>query len=126
VTRPDSVDVGVLTARPAEMLAFYTEVVGLVHVASVETALGPMEVLASGSGRVKLVTSDDATGTASRHYLTFETGDLDASWQRALRGGAPPVAEPAPIRGGAGVVAMVRDPDGSLVEFIQRRASPHP
>jgi predicted enzyme related to lactoylglutathione lyase len=121
-----SVDVGIVTDRREEMVRFYTRVLELEHVTTIDSMLGPMEVLAFGCSRIKIVSPghsmpppvDGCSGGI--RYLTFETHDLDALWERVAASGVHVVAAPAPASSATGLVAMLRDPDGNLIEIVQR------
>jgi len=52
--------------------------------------------------------------------MTFETPDIESTWQRAIDAGAPVVLPLRPLPAGAGRAGTVRDPEGNLVELLQR------
>ena len=123
-------DLGIVTNNGEAMLEFYRDVVGLEFEATMKLeALGiaRMDRLRCNDSVLKLVTPvadvgpgpgggiDGATGL---RYLTITVDDVRAAVNDCEEAGAP-IAWP-PIESRPGVtIAMVEDPDGNWVEFIQ-------
>jgi len=60
---------------------------------------------------------------ALRHgygHVAFDVTDLDAAYERAVARGARPVMPPGPSPEAGVRMAFVADPEGNLVEFLQR------
>ena len=123
----NAVDVGIVSANAAEVVAFYTDVLGLEYVEAFETRVGRIHRLKFGASWVKIV---EAPGGAAPppatfadpglRYLTFETPDLDEVWQRAADRSievVAPLVEHAATGARAG---SIRDPDGNIVELLCR------
>ena len=123
-------DLGLVTNNGDAMLAFYRDVVGLEFEASIALeALGiaRMDRLRANDSVLKLVTlTADApsgpgggiTGCTGMRYFTLTVDDLAAAVADCEAAGAPVVWPPRESRPGV-TIAMVEDPDGNWVEFIQ-------
>lgn len=87
----------------------------------------PTRLLAgSGGGMIEMM-PDDGTPPVTRElfargisHLAIRVSDLDAALAR-LRGLGVEVAEPVPAAGG-GRVATFRDPEGNVVQVVERPA----
>jgi len=123
----NAVDVGILVKDIAASLAFYQDLLGLAKVQEVPLPFGTMHRLAFGDSFIKLVDPKQVpasgplglTSALGFRYLTFQVGNIDAVCAACAAAGVPfdmPKNEFMP-----GVtIAMVRDPDGNVVEFVQR------
>ena len=60
-------------------------------------------------------------GTAFGH-IAIGVPDVKAACERVRQGGGKVTREPGPVKGGTSVIAFVEAPDGSKIEFIERRA----
>ena len=124
------IDLGIVTSNGDEMLEFYRDVVGLEFEATLALeALGiaRMDRLHCGDSVLKLVTPttdvpagqgggiDRCTGL---RYLTISVDDVTAAVDDCETAGATVVWTPRESRPGV-TIAMVEDPDGNWVEFIQ-------
>ena len=129
ITKP-GLDLGIVTNNGDAMLEFYRDVVGLEFEATMKLeALGiaRMDRLRCNDSVLKLVTPtadvsagpgggiDGATGL---RYLTMAVDDVRAAVADCEEAGAPIVWPPLEARPGV-TIAMVEDPDGNWVEFIQ-------
>ena len=123
-------DLGIVTNNGDAMLEFYRDVVGLEFEATMKLeALGiaRMDRLRCNDSVLKLVTPiadvvagpgggiDGATGL---RYLTITVDDVRAAVADCEQAGAPIAWPPVESRPGV-TVAMVEDPDGNWVEFLQ-------
>jgi catechol 2,3-dioxygenase-like lactoylglutathione lyase family enzyme len=92
------------------------------------TSFGTMHRMAFGDSFVKLI--DPASppppgvpgldGALGLRYLTFPVTDIDAVCEACRRAGVRFDVEKTEFMPGV-TIAMVRDPDGNVVEFVQRR-----
>ena len=123
-------DVGLVTTNGDTMLAFYRDVVGLEFEATMALeALGiaRMDRLRCNDSTLKLVTpttdvpdgpGGGIAGCTGMRYLTISVDDVDAAVAACEAAGAPVVWPRQEGRPGV-VIAMVEDPDGNWLEFIQ-------
>ncbi len=123
-------DLGIVTNNGDAMLEFYRDVVGLEFEMTVKMeaiGISRMDRLKCNDSVLKLVTTNTevaagvggglATSTGLR-YFTITVDDIEAAVADCEAAGSPvrwPVAE---VRRGISV-AMVEDPDGNWVEFLQ-------
>jgi catechol 2,3-dioxygenase-like lactoylglutathione lyase family enzyme len=128
----DSVDLGIVTRDLAPMVAFYRDVLGLADLGESQTIVGTMHRLACGTSAIKLVRPEPlpaatappgGVGAATGYrYWTISVPDLAAVLRACEAAGRPVVLPPTVARPGV-TVAMVEDPDGNWVEFLQADAS---
>jgi lactoylglutathione lyase len=107
--------------RPIER--FYVDVLGLEVVARVNTD-EVQEVIVGGAGGSELMLAVRRDGShevaPSGIWKVFVfTDDLDAGYHRALDAGATAEAPPARLEAFPISIALIRDPDGHLVELGQ-------
>jgi catechol 2,3-dioxygenase-like lactoylglutathione lyase family enzyme len=120
-------DVGMMVKDVAKSLAFYVDLLGLERVGEMPTPFGHMHRLSFGDSLLKLIHASDAppagalgmTSALGFRYLTFQVSNLDEMQAVCERAGVRfdvPKKELVP-----GVtIMMVRDPDGNVVELIER------
>lgn len=121
-----SIDVGLVVVDLTAMRRFYTEVLDLAVVAERETGWGEMVEFGFGEGILRLLRPPEPpapgpvglTAAAGIRYLTFEVADFDAAVATCREHGAPFEVEVRPIREIR--IAMVRDPEGNVVELLGR------
>lgn len=124
------VDIGIVVRDPDAMLAFYRDVLGLYHEG--ENPIpggGRMQRLWAAETMIKLVVPDPmpaaanpgggTRGASGLRYLTFTVTNLDDVFAACLRAGAEVVRAPMLV-GTAVRIAIVEDPDGNPVEFLER------
>jgi len=124
----NAIDIGLLVGDIAASLAFYGGVLGLRKVQKMPTSFGTMHRMAFGDSFVKLIdpASPPPPGVPGLHgalglrYLTFPVTDIDAVCEACRRAGVRFDVEKTEFMPGV-TIAMVRDPDGNVVEFVQRR-----
>lgn len=125
----DSIDLGVVTRNPEAMLGFYRDVLGFDHQGEMPMpGGGSMQRLLCGTSLIKLVTPGklaDAhaapggiAGASGYRYWTISVSNLDALTQACEDAGAALAIPPTEIRPGIRI-AMVEDPDGNWVEFLE-------
>lgn len=57
-------------------------------------------------------------------HIAIEVDDIYRFCENLAANGADVYREPGPVKGGATVIAFVRDPDGYAIELIQNKAIP--
>jgi len=105
-------------------LAFYTEVLGLTVTFTIDNDDLHEVGVSDGQGgpAVLLMRHKNAPAPAAGakdQKIVFITTDVVALYAAAVAVGAPSDREPTPYPGTDITIAMVRDPDGYLVEIIQ-------
>ena len=125
-----AVDVGIVVSDMQQALSFYQDVLGLPVVAEVNTSLigkGRMVQLAHGTSLIKLVEFEEAPdGVVSEgigkefgyRYITLMVPDITPILD-TIQMAELPIVLPATELGNGAVIAMVEDPDGNIVEFVQ-------
>jgi catechol 2,3-dioxygenase-like lactoylglutathione lyase family enzyme len=124
----DSIDLGIVTRNPTEMVAFYRDTLGFEDLGTSQSIVGTMHRLLCGTSHIKLVTPPEppageappggivvATGY---RYWTISVPDLEEILRACEAAGRPVALPPTVARPGVSV-AMVEDPDGNWVEFLQ-------
>ena len=93
-------------------------------------------VLVNAQGaRVELFERRDSVPTGPHHQIestrrqgwfqfALAVPDIEATFAAVTSAGAEPTLPPTTAPDGVSLVAFVRDPDGNLVEFLQRPAEP--
>jgi len=121
------IDIGICIGDSDEALRFYRDTVGCEHVTDLELPQGVMHRLRWGTSLVKLIrpheppTADNPRGgLVSRgiRYLTLTVPDLDAIMTRCEAAGYTTVSPATELRPGVNY-ALVEDPEGNWVEFLQ-------
>ena len=88
-----------------------------------------------GGARIELFHRDDSQAAAPGHpidstlrrgwfQLAFAVADVRAAYAQVVAGGASAVKPPFCAPDGRAWVAFIGDPDGNLIELIQRDAAP--
>lgn len=123
-----SIDLGIVTTSGEAMLAFYRDVIGLkVQGQMAMPGGGTMHRLLSGESLIKLVVvaSSPAAaapggiqGGAGYRYWTITVTNLTEMVKTCTEAGVTVVWPEREIRPGVRI-AMVADPDGNWVEFLQ-------
>jgi len=107
---------------------FYTQVLGLQEKTKID--LGDLhEVLVGGDGdaaRILLVKHADRADApepgSGFEKIVLATGDVDALHEQVVANGGTSVEDPHGVAEHNVRVAMVRDPDGYLLELVQYQA----
>lgn len=125
----DSIDLGIVTTEPEKMLAFYCDVLGLELKGEMPMAGGGrMYRLLCGSSLIKIVTQGKkppekaapgglAAATGYR-YFTLSVNNLEELVAKCREAGYKIPVPKKEVRPGINI-AMVEDPDGKWVEFLQ-------
>ena len=124
-----SIDLGIVTINPDAMVRFYKDVVGLPQEGEMPMpGGGKMIRLLAGTSVIKIVTPAAAPpavgvpggigGATGLRYWTITVSNLNDLAQRCADAGHKLAIKPREIRPGISI-AMVEDPDGNWVEFLQ-------
>ncbi|MAE16831.1 MAG: extradiol dioxygenase [Deltaproteobacteria bacterium] len=127
--KKDAIDLGIVTRNPEAMLTFYRDTLGFNF--KEETPMsggGNMLRLMCGSSMIKLVTPGNLAdvdappggigGATGYRYFTITVSNLDEVTQECADSGASVAVPVTEIRSGVRI-AIVNDPDGNWVEFVQ-------
>lgn len=124
-----SIDIGIVTKDLEKSTAFYRDVVGLEDAGEMPMGGFRLRRLKCGDSTVKLLQFDappSATppggglGAATGlRYWTVSVSNLDEVLMACEAAGRPVVEGPTQMRPGV-TIALVADPDGNLVEFVNR------
>lgn len=122
----DSLDLGVVVSDLEASLAFYRDTLGLTYVGSNAVGFGTLHRLRYGTSDFKLIDPAEPveagpqglTACQGLRYVTFVIQNLDEVCAKLAALGVAFEIEPREIRPGVRI-AMVHDPDGNVVEFVQ-------
>lgn len=122
----DCLDLGIIVQDIQASLAFYRDMLGLNYVGSNPVWFGTLHRLRFGHSDFKLVdpASPPPAGplgleaAVGLRYVTFVISNLEEVCAKLKQAGVPFEKEACQIRPGVSI-AMVRDPDGNVVEFVQ-------
>ncbi len=125
----DSIDLGIVISDSEKALAFYRDTLGFEHLA--DTPMpggGTMHRLMCGTSLIKVVSPEKPLeakaarggiqGAYGYRYWTISVSNLDELSKACGDGGYRVVVEPREIRPGTRI-AIVEDPDGNWVEFLE-------
>jgi catechol 2,3-dioxygenase-like lactoylglutathione lyase family enzyme len=126
----DSIDVGLLVEDIKKSLAFYQGTLGLEKIEEVQMSFGKFYRLRYGTSDVKLLDSKTIPpedplglrlqpGTRSWTLLTFEVRNLSSVCRGLKDKGVEFFIPETQIRPGARIAGL-KDPDGNLIELIER------
>jgi len=123
----DSLDIGVIVSDIGASLTFYRDILGLQFVGSRPVWFGTMHRLRFGTSDFKLIEPTTvpprgAPGLENQlgfRYVTFVVKDLSGLCAELAEKGIEFTLTETQIRPGSRI-AMVRDPDGNIVEFVER------
>jgi len=122
----DSLDLGVVVSDIEASLAFYRDVLGLSYVGSNPLWFGTLHRLRFGKSDFKLIDPSKTPQPAPKglestlgfRYVTFVINNLDEICSLLAELKITFVKEAIEIRPGVRI-AMVLDPDGNIVEFVE-------
>lgn len=123
----NALDIGLIVGDIKASLAFYEGILGLKKVQEMPVPFGTMHRMAFGDSFVKLVDPKVkvAAGTLGLEkalgirYITFQVSNIDEVCDACKQAGLAFDIEKVEFMPGV-TIAMVRDPDGNVVEFVQR------
>lgn len=123
----DSLDLGILVSDINASLQFYRDILGLEYVGETPVWFGTIYRLRFGSSDFKLVKPNTipprgAIGLENQlgfRYVTFVIHDLTGLCKELESKGIEFFLPQKELRPGVNI-AMVKDPDGNVVEFVER------
>jgi catechol 2,3-dioxygenase-like lactoylglutathione lyase family enzyme len=123
----DSLDLGIIVSDIQASLKFYKDLLGLEFVGTTPVWFGTMHRLRFGSSDFKLVAPKTvppkgAIGLDKQlgfRYVTFVVKNLSETCAELKKKGIEFVEPEQEVRPGVRI-AMVKDPDGNIVEFVER------
>jgi catechol 2,3-dioxygenase-like lactoylglutathione lyase family enzyme len=121
------IDIGILVRDIQKSLAFYQDLLGLKKIGELPVPFGHMHRLGFGESFVKLIDPKKVpptgeiglTKSLGFRYLTFQISNIDEVCSACEKAGVPFEIAKQELMPGV-TIAMVRDPDGNVVEFVQR------
>lgn len=124
-----AIDLGIVTNDGPAALKFYRDTLGFRHEADTPFPMGgTMHRLWCGDSLIKVVVPDEApqqrpagggiAGATGYRYWTISVSNLTDLVEACHAGGYRVRVEPREIRSGV-TIAIVEDPDGNWVEFLQ-------
>ncbi len=127
----DSADVGLLTEDIKRSLGFYEGLLGLQKVEEVSTPFGKFHRLRYGSSDVKLLDAKSIppadplgfkqeAGVRYRTLMAFEIQNISSVCATLKEHGVVFLVPETQVRPDARV-AMLKDPDGNIIELIERK-----
>ena len=127
VAGKNAIDLGIVVKDIEASLIFYCDVLGLKKVQEMPLWIGTMHRLAFGDSFIKLIDPKDVPpatteGLASSlgfRYLTLQISNMDEVTDKCKKLDIPFEIEKTELMPGV-TIAMVNDPDGNTVEFVQR------
>jgi catechol 2,3-dioxygenase-like lactoylglutathione lyase family enzyme len=123
----DSLDLGMLVSDIKASLEFYRDTLGLDYVGEVPVWFGTMHRLRFGSSDFKIIQPNTMPtkgpiGLENQlgfRYVTFVIQDLTGLCNELQSRGVEFYLPEKELRPGVRI-AMVKDPDGNIVEFVER------
>ena len=123
----DSLDIGVLVSDIKASLNFYQTILGLEYVGTTPLWFGTMHRLRFGTSDFKLIAPKTipppgAIGLENQlgfRYVTFVVENLSELCDDLQKAGIEFTLPERELRPGVRI-AMVKDPDGNIVEFVER------
>ena len=123
----NALDIGIVVSDIQASLAFYEGVLGLTKIQELPLWFGTMHRLQFADSFVKLIDPKKVppAGTLGLEhalgfrYLTFPVTNIDEVCAACAKAGVEFDIEKKEFMPGV-TIAMVRDPDGNVVEFVQR------
>ena len=125
----DSLDLGILVSDIKKSLNFYQDLLGLKFVGETPLWFGTMHRLRFGTSDFKLIEPNKVPpngptgleGQLGFRYVTFVINNLSKVCSELNSRGIEFVLPEKEIHPGVRI-AMVKDPDGNIVEFVQQHA----
>lgn len=123
----NALDIGIIVSDITASLAFYQDLLGLEKVQEMPLWFGTMHRMAFADSFVKLIDPKKVPpkGEPGLHtvqgfrYLTFQISNIDEVCSACAAAGVEFEIEKDELMPGV-TIAMVKDPDGNIVEFVQR------
>lgn len=123
----DSIDLGMIVGDIQASLHFYQTLLGMKKVGEQPASTGTMHRMQFGTSDVKLIDPTTRPGGGpvgidqqlGFRYLTFVVSNLDEICAHLKAQQIEFTREKTEVRPGT-TIAMVKDPDGNIVEFVER------
>jgi catechol 2,3-dioxygenase-like lactoylglutathione lyase family enzyme len=123
----DSLDLGIVVGDIKASLAFYVDALGLKFIEKMPVWFGTMHRLRFGSSDFKLIDPKEKPprgpigleGQIGFRYVTFVIKNLSGVCEELRNRGVEFELPEKELRPGVRI-AMVKDPDGNIVEFVER------
>jgi catechol 2,3-dioxygenase-like lactoylglutathione lyase family enzyme len=127
VAGKNAIDLGIVVKDINASLAFYCEVLGLKKVQEMPLWIGTMHRLAFGDSFIKLIdpketppaTTKGLASSLGFRYLTLQIKNIEDICEKCAKLGISFEIKKTELIPGV-TIAMVNDPDGNTVEFVQR------
>jgi len=121
------IDVGIVVSDIKQSLAFYEDLLGLEKIGEMPLWFGTMHRMGFGDSFVKLIDPKEVPPAGPKglqqglgfRYLTFQVSNIDEICADCVKAGVTFEIEKQELMPGV-TIAMVHDPDGNVVEFVQR------
>jgi catechol 2,3-dioxygenase-like lactoylglutathione lyase family enzyme len=121
------IDVGLVVKDINKSLAFYVNQLGLQKIGEMPTPFGQLHRLSFGDSFVKLIDPKEAppagalglTKSLGFRYLTFQVTNIVEVCAECEKAGVPFELPKQELMPGL-TIAMLRDPDGNVVELVER------
>lgn len=127
-----TIDIGIVTTNPEALTDFYGRVIGLPALADVPMDGFLVKRFQVGDCVLKIVTFDEEPGgrvvtgglgdSTGLRYWTVSVSNLDQILAAVEAAGQKVIDGPTEVRPGVSI-ALVTDPDGNIVEFVNRPAA---
>ena len=124
----DSIDLGIVVSDGPKALAFYRDTLGFEHVGDMPMgAGGTMHRLMCGTSLIKVISGSNPPAKAAPggiqgaygyRYWTISVSNIQELVDACSQAGSKVVAGVREFRPGV-TIAIVEDPDGNWVEFLQ-------
>lgn len=121
------VDIGIVVKDIGKSLAFYQDLLGLEKIGETPLWFGTMHRMGFGDSFVKIIDPNEPPPAGTQgldkalgfRYLTFQITNIDEMCAECEKAGIPFDLTKRELMPGV-TIAMVQDPDGNVVEFVQR------
>jgi catechol 2,3-dioxygenase-like lactoylglutathione lyase family enzyme len=121
------VDIGIVVSDIKKSLAFYEDLLGLKKIGEMPLWFGTMHRMGFGDSFVKLIDPKVVPPAGPKglqhglgfRYLTFQVSNIDEICADCEKAGVSFEIKKQELMPGV-TIAMVHDPDGNVVEFVQR------
>jgi glyoxylase I family protein len=121
------IDIGMVVKDIDKSLAFYQDLLGLEKIGEMPLWFGTMHRMGFGGSFVKIIDPNESLPPVTQgldkalgfRYLTFQVTNIDEVCEDCEKAGTPFDITKRELMPGV-TIAMVQDPDGNVVEFVQR------
>ncbi|MFP6681659.1 MAG: VOC family protein [Gammaproteobacteria bacterium] len=121
------IDIGMVVKDIDKSLAFYRDLLGLEKIGEMPLWFGTMHRMGFGDSFVKIIDPNESLPAVTQgldqalgfRYLTFQVTNINEVCEDCEKAGIPFDITKRELMPGV-TIAMVQDPDGNVVEFVQR------